>query len=347
MTPQTRAARLATIVLLAAAALGPLAWRAAGSRRAAPDAVASYLPSVEVARPRVPFNDNPRVDLRDLQPGIVVIGDSMAGRVNEFLLDARLDVRVAPIRRNASGSGYWYLAFKNYVIASGSRPALTLVFFRDTNLTDLTFRLLDDYRVMLDEVAGAEEPELDAVIARKRAGAWHRVHTLIERVSGVDEARARFEPALTAWPARVIAGSRGGPRLQAATNAHFALDRLRPMPLSDMSVVSENDADFDANVDVSVLPLFLSLAHEHALRLVFVRTQRRTADGRPRVDTPALAQYMADLRQYIEARGGALIDDQADPEIAALPYDDFDHLARGAHDAYTEMLAQRLRPLLR
>lgn len=347
MTPQTRAARLATIVLLAAAALGPLAWRAAGSRRAAPDAVASYLPSVEVARPRVPFNDNPRVDLRDLQPGIVVIGDSMAGRVNEFLLDARLDVRVAPIRRNASGSGYWYLAFKNYVIASGSRPALTLVFFRDTNLTDLTFRLLDDYRVMLDEVAGAEEPELDAVIARKRAGAWHRVHTLIERVSGVDEARARFEPALTAWPARVIAGSRGGPRLQAATNAHFALDRLRPMPLSDMSVVSENDADFAANVETSVLPLLLSLAAKHDVRLVFVRTQRRTADGRPRVDTEALTRYMQELRGYIESRGGVLIDDQADPAVAALAYDDLDHIAREARDAYTELLARRLQPLLR
>ncbi len=169
MTHADRRARLATLVLLVAAALGPMAWRIVAERVPEPDAVSSYLPSVEETRPRAPFNDNPLVDLRDLQPGVVVIGDSMAGRVNEFLLDARLGVRVAPILRNASGPGYWYLAFKNYVIASGSRPALTLVFFRDTNLTDLTFRLLGDYRVMLDEVAGDAEPELDAVIARRRS----------------------------------------------------------------------------------------------------------------------------------------------------------------------------------
>lgn len=347
MTVEDRRARLATVVLLTAAALGPLAWRIGADRVPEPNAVASYLPSLEDARPRVPFNNNPVVDLRDLQPGIVVIGDSMAGRVNEFLLDARLDVRVAPILRNASGPGYWYLAFKNYVIASGSRPALTLVFFRDTNLTDLTFRLLGDYRVMLDEVAGDLEPELDAVIARRLAGPFHRAHTLIERVTGIEDARARVEPALTAWPARVIAGSRGGPRLQEVTNALFTLDRLRPMPLSDMSVVSENDADFDANVETSVLPLLLSLAGDHNLRLVFVRTQRRTPDGRPRVDTPALTEYMRDLRAYIEARGGVLIDDQADPEVAALAYDDLDHIAREARDGYTELLARRLLPLLR
>ena len=36
----------------------------------------------------------------------------------------------------ASGPAYWYLAFKNYLVASGVRPRVTFFFFRDTNLTD-------------------------------------------------------------------------------------------------------------------------------------------------------------------------------------------------------------------
>ena len=52
-----------------------------------------------------------------------------------------------------SGSAFWYLALKNWVIASGIHPHVVFVFFRDTNLTDVLFRLDEQFRWSLDRVA--------------------------------------------------------------------------------------------------------------------------------------------------------------------------------------------------
>ena len=43
---------------------------------------------------------------------------------------------VAPIYYAATGSAFWYLALKNWVVASQVRPKLVIFFFRDENLTD-------------------------------------------------------------------------------------------------------------------------------------------------------------------------------------------------------------------
>lgn len=333
------------IVLLLAAVTGPLVWRTLPPPETEAGATPSYLPSVEAARVRLPFEDGHLERLGPMQPGVVIIGDSMVGRVHAEHLDGLLGVPVAPIIQLASSSGFWYLALKNWVVASGITPQWTLVMFRDTNLTDLMFRLLEGHREKLDTVARDLEPELDAVVARRLAGSWYQAHHLLDDVYGIDAARTRVEPALTNWPARVLAGRLGGTRLQRDVNDRFALERLRPMPISDMSVVSDNDADFHANVDASVLPLMLSLAREHGLRLVFVRTQRRAPGGGLRPESPAMAQYMRDLRAYIEAGGAALIDDQYDQEILRLPYDDLDHIDPAGRIPYTEILARKLRAL--
>ncbi len=336
---------LCLVVLLLAAVTGPLVWRTMAPLEAEAGATPSYLPSVEAARVRRPFDDGHLVRLAPMQPGVVIIGDSMVGRVHAEHLDGLLGTPVAPIIQLASSSGYWYLALKNWVVASGIKPRWTLIMFRDTNLTDLMFRLLDGDRWKLDEAARDLEPELDAVVARRLAGSWYQAHRLLDQAYGVEAARTRVEPALTAWPARVLAGNVGGTLLQREVNDRFALEQLRPMPISDMSVVSDNDADFHANVDASVLPLMLSLAREHGHRLVFVRTQRRAPGGGLRPESPALVKYMRDLRAYVEARGAVLIDDQHDQEILRLPYDDLDHIDPAGRIPYTEILARKLRAL--
>jgi hypothetical protein len=346
--PPTRAIVSSLIVLFVAVAGAPLLWRVAVDRWGPQvPGTPSYLPSVEKVRVRQPFDAGPIWGLQNMQPGIVVIGDSMAGRVDPLWLGERLGVRVAPVLREASGPAYWYLAFKNYVVASEITPDRTLIFFRDTNLTDLMFRFLEGHRQMVDEVATDHEPALDAAVATRLSGSWHRVHSAIDRAYALERTRTWLEPALLSWPGRVIAGRQGGALLQRAVNDRFNLEHLRPMPQSDMSVVSANDADFHANVASSVLPLLLELARAHHLKLTFVRVQRRAEDGGLRPQRPALVQYMRDLRAYIQRGGGELIDDQHDPEVAALPYDDLDHLAREGRLRYTDILARKLEALSR
>ena len=55
---------------------------------------------------------------------------------------------------------------------------MVFIFFRDTNLTDVMFRLDEQFRWALDLAALDREDELNAVVAR-RLGHLHRVRRLV------------------------------------------------------------------------------------------------------------------------------------------------------------------------
>ncbi|MEO7189800.1 MAG: hypothetical protein ABI051_01940 [Vicinamibacterales bacterium] len=304
----------------------------------------SYLPALERSRPRYPFQADVVPDLQRYPPGIVTIGDSMAGRIDGDLLHELSHEDVSPLILNSTGSAYWYLVFKNYVVASGTHPKWVFVFFRDTNLTDVLFRLDGPYRATLDAVAHDREDELNHIVAARTQPRWHTVHQLADRAYEGRRGRDWLVPLFTDLPARVVAP--GGPvKLLEAVNRAFTLDKLRPMAQADIAAADARDADFGANVDASVLPLMLSLAREHGLRLCFVRVLRRPVNGAPPSDPPVLQHYVRDLREYIERRGAVLLDDREEPELALLPYADGDHIAREARRPYTERFWARVSSL--
>lgn len=270
----------------------------------------------------------------------------MAGRVEVNEMTRLANQPVAPIPQPATGSAFWYLVLKNYVVASGIRPAWVVIFFRDTNLTDPMFRLSGAYRETLDKVAHDDEPELNDVVAARVSGPWYRIHHLADRVYGADRARAWFEPMLIGWPARVVIGTQRRPALLEDINTSFGLDRLRAMPQADIDAETR-DADFDASVGTSLLPQFVALARQHDLRLVFVRALRRPDRGKLPAETPALKQYIKDLRAYLQREGVALLDDRDDPELRHLEYEDGDHIAMSARGVYTTRLFARIQALAR
>ncbi len=303
----------------------------------------SYLPALEAARRRAPFHAGPVDDLAGLRGGIITIGDSMAGRIERDRLAEISGMPVAPLLQNATGSAYWYLLFKNWVVASGAKPNWVVIFFRDTNLTDPMFRLGGPYRDVLDEVARDQEPELNRVVAQHTNGPWFRVHQAVDRVSGAGRARDWLPAAVSAWPARVAVGPVGREQFQDAVNTAFGLDRLRPIAQADLAAADDRAADFAANVDRSLLPEYLRLAREHGLRLCFVRVMRRPeALGQGPRQSRALRLYMTQLRDYIEAGGATLLDDNDDPGFAQIAYGDGDHIARDATIPYTDRFWPRL-----
>ena len=326
--------------------LTPLAWHGILAAFGPPDtAPPSYLPALERTRERKPFDAGVVEGLKSMDPGIVIIGDSMAGRVDFQHLGHISKEIVAPLLQNATGSGYWFLAFKNFVVASGEHPKWTLVFFRDTNLTDPMFRLAEPNRNGLDEAASDDEPELNEVVAARNTGAWRDVHRLADRLYGVERTRAWLEPALTAWPARIVAGSENAPALLASMNDAFSLEHLRPIPQSDIEADADRRADFRANVQDSVLPLFIKQSRQAKLRLCFIRVLRRTVNGEPPPESPALTRYVLAMREYLDAEGIAFLDDRDDPRLHAIKYADGDHIDRGELPRYTEILVERLKRL--
>ena len=335
----------ALAVCLLAVPLGiPVANAERGGRPLPP----TYLPALEGPRERGAFDSSRVPDLCRLNPGFVVIGDSMAGtRIDERRLGELAGRPVAPLLQPGSGPAFWYLALKNWVIASGIHPRAVLIFFRDTNLTDVLFRLDEQFRWSLDMAAGEREDELNAVIAARTGGPKLRVRRLLDRLYEPDRARRWIEPALTGWPARVLIPShRRREEFLAGMNARLGLEHLRPMEAADVQTTTDDAAaDFDEYVNRSVLPLMLRDSRAAGLTLCFVRVQRRPVGGLPPAQSPALRRYVAKLGAYLRAHGAVFRDDTGDPALTLDMYEDGDHLARGARQRYTEILFDRLRPL--
>lgn len=305
----------------------------------------TYLPALEGPRHRERFEETRVSDLRILNPGFVVIGDSMAGtRIDERRLGELAGTPVAPLLQPGSGSAFWYLALKNWVIASGIKPRLVLIFFRDTNLTDVMFRLDQQYRWALDLAALDREEELNSVIARA-VGPLHRVHSVVGRTTGAEEARQWMEPRLLRMPIEWMFSSRRRQTgLMEAMNVRLGVDHLRPMQAADIQIGDTPAFDFARDVALSVLPLMLRDAKQAGLTLCFVRVQRRPTANRPPPQSAALVAYVRSLREYLGGNGAIFHDDTGDPAQTIDMYEDGDHLARHARRRYTESFYNRLRP---
>jgi hypothetical protein len=332
-------------LLLSAAGLllVPLVLRGATALHPIPNLQPSYLPALEGPRERAPFEASRLSDLARLQPAFVVIGDSMAGsRIDPAVFGRVSGASVAPLLYAGSGPAWWYLVLKNWVIASGIRPKAVFIFFRDTNLTNVLFRI--DATWSLDTAALAREDDLNAVVARRRGGAFYRLRAGFDAAYTATEARRWIEPLVTEWPARAIEPYRKRrATFMQALNDRFGLDHLRPMDAADMQATEDREADFGAFVDKSELPLMLREARQAGLTLVFVRVQRRPAGGAPPYQSRALARYVRDLRAYLETHGAVLIDDTGDPSQTLDLYEDGDHLSREGRRRYTEAFAERAR----
>lgn len=324
--------------------VSPLLWRVAlvmwGPR--ATDLKPSNLPALESARARYPFDPAPIAELQAARPGTVILGDSMALRIDPDRL-AQLSGRPAvPLIRLATGAAHWYLLLKNYVVASGIAPDRIVVFFRDTQLTDPLWRLIGKDRFSTDRYALDREDELNAVVAAHVRNPWFRLHGWIDRAYAVERTRDWVEPAMTASIAHRVAPDQSHDDFVGAMNGMFGLDRLRAFEAADMGEADEASLDFASRVSISTLPLMLELARAHGLHLTFVRVLRRPTNGEPPRESPRMHRYVVDLRSYVEARGATLLDDREVPELWRLAYDDGDHILDPERPRYTDIFFERI-----
>ena len=114
------------------------------------------------------------------------------------------------------------------------------MFFRDTNLTDTLFRLDSLYGNALDEVAGPQEPELNALVAARKRGGWSRVHSAAVRTYQTDVATGWMEPAIRRWFVNWrYPDASARLRFDRALNDRFDLAGLRADVAADLSAANE------------------------------------------------------------------------------------------------------------
>ena len=321
------------------------------SNRAAVGAIPSlgYLPSLEIRRPHKSFRQLSIDVLRSGKPRWVFIGDSMLGtRIDPFHLSRIAgDQPVEFLYHAATGPAWWYLAFKNQLVASGVKPRMTFIFFRDTNLTDTMFRLQGHYGNALDEVASESEPELDRLVAAHRKGRWYRLHRAVDAVYQADIATAWMEPAIRRWWVRWRDPRPGAvEHFEWNLEQAFSVDTIRYDVSADLAQSEVADVpDFDRDLPLSVLPLIVDLSRQHGVPVCFVRVQRRPGKDGPPEQSPELQRYVTRMRSWAEANGALFHDDTGDPDMTLDLYEDGDHVAdRGR---YTEIFRKRLDALFR
>jgi hypothetical protein len=341
----SRSTRFDLILIAVVALLLPLGLRPLAARVSA-GAPLSYLPALETFRDRLPYDPTFREDIRRIRPELVFIGDSMLGsRIDPAHMRRTINRQTWWVMQPGTGSAWWYLAFKNHVLGAGVTPKAAIFFFRDYNLTDVMFRLDAAFRWSLDTVAGPEEPELNAVLGRRRQGGWSAVHAAVDRAYSVAPLMARADDRLSQWPAEHLVGARRAPAFTKDMNALFAFEKLRPMADADMAA-EQAQADFAENLPTSMLPELIRLAKSRGVKLAFVRVQRRPRPDGPPLPSKALQQYVADLRRYLETEGALFIDDTGNPAFTLDWYKDGDHMLGSKRREYTELFAKTAAPLV-
>jgi hypothetical protein len=333
---------LAVLLIL----IGSFAWRAALALwgPASSSLEPSYLPALEVARDRYPFDAAPLEVMERVRPSVAILGDSMALRVDSDRLATRLSQPVLSFMRYGTGSASWYLRLKNYIVASSVHPRWVLVFFRDTQLTDPLFRATGADRYLLDPEARESEPELNTVMQAQTRNPWFKAQIAIDQLFAASRARDWGEPALRRSVARaLVAGDPDG--LIAEVNGVFDRSNFRALFGADLAEAEAESLAFNRRVRGSVLPLMLDLAQQHELRLCFVRVLRRPVHGHAAAESAPLRAYVRDLRAYLTGRGAYLLDDRDEPRFATLAYDDGDHVLDEDIPKYTDLFAERLKGL--
>jgi hypothetical protein len=310
-----------------------------------PALIAHLLPA------RRDFDQKPIARLRNKQPDVVLIGDSILGSsVDPRLFAEKTGARhVEMLWNGGAASAAWYLLLKNYVVASEIHPRLVCIFFRDRLLTDATFRTTPTYRRFLESIRRDKEPVFRSVLegddersALGRAIDWlyplnDRRHVQQEKIS-----RLAFRVAAS--------GGHGVGPLRRRVNETFDAAKLRDEIMPESSEVSgEKPEEFSADPKRNFLPHIVETAKQAGISLCFMREKRHPLPDGTVPQTAALERYVRDLRAWLESRDCAFVDLTNDPRLGEAMYlkNEDDHIRPAAKREATEVYAGKLRPLLR
>ena len=296
---------------------------------------------------KLSFDKQLLADIDAAAPDYVFIGNSM--------LESRIDLRVMRDRLGAhccfilwtggAESAWMHQALKNIALAATHPPKTVFMFFRDTYLTQPTYRATDRYWWKIERLSHADEPDLTRAMARSRTWQERMEYDLTE-LYPMQKARERASAAVSwvaseiATPGRVAFGASAGQKYDGL----FDLDRLRSVEADDTAFAEEDlsEFDFEAHVADSLLPSMIHLAKEHGVELVFVRVQRRPTKFGPPPQRPELQEYIRHLREYVAQNGAQYYDFTGDPELTLDHYNDGDHISAAWKPQSTELFLRRL-----
>jgi hypothetical protein len=317
-------------ILLMAVFCGSIVWSAAYTKRCGSD-LQSLKKTYEKASPEV-----------------VLLGNSLlkAG-VDERLLATFIGKKTLKAYSDGASSAYWYLYVKNVLMASEHPPEYLAIFFRDSYLTDPSFRTKGKFQTKIRMISSPDEP---LVLSKSYPEQGEKKFSSIwETLSWVQsEARDRFETRTLKTACDICRVNKEVGR-QAMRNS-FDDSKINTAVKTEEQLASEvlteeSLLNSELQIEKSYLPEIISLLKEKDIKLICVRLRRRGhVDGSGVTDK--LQEYIKDLDHYVRNSGNIFLDCSEDQAIGFEHFGAGDHLNATGKAYFTQKLAEDLAPLI-
>lgn len=283
--------------------------------------------------------------IEENHPQIVLLGDStLVLGVDADALAEQTGKSVYSIGVPGSASAFWYLMLKNSIAESSYKPEYVIVVFRNTILTAPGYRVHGSYFKLVDEYAARNEP---VFIEKSFVNLMNPLEIAAEKYLPLYVFRSDLRNEIDA-SIRYFAPPHFGCDENCtdfALGEIFSGADLEPKALVDAVGAAESllytdeQMNFDAQVDKSYLPDMISIANENDIKLVFVRIKVESAFE----DTPNHENYLNSLSQYLKQPNVFLLDYGSDPRITDDLLRDPLHLNEDGKTVFTHLLAEGLK----
>ena len=290
--------------------------------------------------------------LEEYQVKVALMGDSVLEQsVDGEALSIALNKPSYPIAVPGSTAPFWYLIFKNIILAADPRPEYVILLYRDTILTLPDFHVKGGYVNELDQFATAHEAVLveRAYLnfmnpLEKWALAWFPLYSSRQRITDSVEYLSRNMLPTLFLPCR-------GECLDRAQAAIFHIDNVVP-EFQEQALVEDEEflftaraMDFKGQVEASFLPEIIRLARENNIRLILVH-ERTFLFPAAAAEPKALQEYKREMAEYLKEQGVTLLDFSYDPRLPREYFVDVLHMNEAGKAVFTQLLAEALIPLM-
>lgn len=299
------------------------------------------------------INDEHLGRINKSKPELILVGDSTLGLgVNQLLLTERTAMETYSLAIPGSATAAWYLAMKNIIPKSAKQPKYVVVLFRDTMLTIPYYRTTGRYLELLDDYASKNEPLLIELAFINQMSPLEKFSEQYIPLYGLRwEIRNTLDNQLRYVSPSALAGCErecADDAVKSIFGREINVSALsQAMDDAGGTLYTPEEMDFDSHVDESFLSPMLELAQKNNTTLIFVRL--KTLRYHSINDQPmALRNYISSLDTYLSTYSNVYyLDFAADERIIDSYFADGIHLNETGRDAFTLILADELRNILK
>jgi len=308
-----------------------------------------------VERKPVPASGRKKIiyenNIRVYRPSVVLLGNSMLGHgVDERLFSQLSGTRTMSVWSLGGQSAWWYLVLKNVITEAPVKPKVVAVFFRDTDLTEPSYRVADKFRFNIDDMAGAHEPLLDRLAYLNNLNIpQYTLFKYCPAYRSREDTKRKLEMFVKDVFVSDLLGLKTG-QVDETIERVFADEKMNQELLTQYQLSTEAKKEkaifnFSQQLEKSFLPYIIRQAKDNSIKLIFVRFKKRR-DIHPGQEPAELVQYIKELNEYLAGRGVTLLDFTHDPRINIEFYAEGDHLSLSGSRLFTEILVQSMKPVI-